>query len=258
MGGRFGESIRTGYNSSMSTEHVPNLTAEDLTATAPVVVRPPVDLHSGDRMTREEFHRLYERTPEGFKAELIGGIVYVASPVSLSHGQPHLLLGSVLAAYESRTPGVEASDNTTVLLGDREQPQPDLILRIRPEWGGQSASTEEDYIQDAPELVIEIAYSSRAIDLHAKKDDYTRYGVKEYLVGSVRDEKIYWFDLAAGKELAPDANGIYRIGVFPGLWINGPAVLAHDHAQLMATLEEGLATPEHAAFVEHLKSQRMK
>ena len=32
-------------------------------------------------MNREEFHRLYEQTPEGFKAELIGGIVYVASPL---------------------------------------------------------------------------------------------------------------------------------------------------------------------------------
>ena len=43
-------------------------------------------LHSGDRLSREEFHRIYEQMPEDFKAELIGGIVYVASPMRLPHG----------------------------------------------------------------------------------------------------------------------------------------------------------------------------
>ena len=40
-------------------------------AAAPRPVFSPVDeveLHTGDRMTREEFHRIYERTPEKFKA----------------------------------------------------------------------------------------------------------------------------------------------------------------------------------------------
>ena len=32
-----------------------------------------MELHTGDRMNREEFHRAYLQTPEGFKAELIGG-----------------------------------------------------------------------------------------------------------------------------------------------------------------------------------------
>jgi Uma2 family endonuclease len=220
--------------------------------------RPPVELYSGDRMSREEFHRIYETAPEDFKAELIGGTVYVASPLKLAHGEPHLLLGVALVAYVSRTPGVQASDNTSVVLGENAEPQPDLLLRILPEYGGQSSTTKDDYIKGPPELVIEVAHSSQAVDLHDKKDDYARHGVREYLVVCVREQLLRWFDLVAEEELQPNAASIYRIQTFPGLWINSPALLAHDYAALMKTLEEGLASPEHAAFVEQLANRRVK
>ncbi len=226
----------------------------------PVVVvpprRPPVELYSGDRMSREEFHRIYETAPEDFKAELIGGTVYVATPLKLAHGEPHLLLGVVLVAYVSRTPGVQASDNTTVVLGEEAEPQPDLLLRILPEYGGQSSTTKDDYIKGPPELVIEVAHSSQAVDLHDKKEDYARHGVREYLVVCIREQQLRWFDLIAGEELQPDKASIYRIHTFPGLLINGPALLAHDYASLMRTLEEGLASTEHAAFVAQLAARR--
>src|SRR5688572_32911518 len=91
---------------------------------SPATGRP--ELHSGDHMTREEFHRIYSQMPEDFRAELVGGVVYVASPLKRRHGKTHMLLRSVFAAYEGATPGVDASDNTTVLLGDESEPQPDL------------------------------------------------------------------------------------------------------------------------------------
>lgn len=54
---------------------------------APSIPIPP--LESGDspletlreRLTCAEFERRYEATPEKFKAELIEGVVYLASPV---------------------------------------------------------------------------------------------------------------------------------------------------------------------------------
>ncbi len=218
--------------------------------------RPPVELYNGDRMSREEFHRIYEGAPEDFKAELIGGTVYVASPLKLAHGEPHLLMGVALVAYSSRTPGVQTSDNTTVVLGVEAEPQPDLLLRVLPEYGGQSSTTESDYVKGAPELIVEIAHSSRAVDLHDKKNDYGRHGVREYLVVCVREQELKWFDLPAGTELSPDKAGIFHIQNFPGLWINGPALLAHEYQKLMQTLEEGLATPEHATFVKQLADRR--
>lgn len=47
-------------------------------------------LESGDRLTRPEFERRYAAAPQIKKAELIEGIVYVASPLRHEqHGRPH-------------------------------------------------------------------------------------------------------------------------------------------------------------------------
>jgi hypothetical protein len=93
--------------------------------------------------------------------------------------------------------------------------------------------------------------------MHAKKKDYERYGVRD-LVHCVTEKELHWFDLAAGTELQSDAAGVCRIENFPGLWINGPALLAHEYPKLMKTLDEGLATSEHAAFVRQLAQRRAK
>jgi hypothetical protein len=215
------------------------------------------ELHSGDRMTREEFHRIYEMMPENFRAELIGGIVYVSSPLSLRHATNHLPLGSLFFAYEANTPGVQAGDNATVFLGDDGEPQPDLFLRILPEFGGQSRTTENDYIKGAPELLSEIANSSLSIDLHAKRKEYARHGVLEYLVLCVKEKQLRWFDLRADEELEIDADGICRVRTFPGLWINVKALVAKSR-QLHETLFEGLASAEHTAFVKKLASHQSK
>jgi len=213
------------------------------------------ELQTGDRMTREEFHRLYEQTPPGFKAELIGGVVYVPSPLKWRHGTVHPMLGTVFCAYTGYTPGTEAGDNTTILLGEEGEPQPDLYLRILPEYGGQSHTTADEYVGGAPELIAEIAQSSRSIDLHAKLLDYARYGVKEYLVVCLRERRLRWFDLPTDEELRPDPDGVFRLRTFPGLWVHAAALLDRDYHQLMNTLQAGLATPEHAAFVAQLAAR---
>lgn len=213
-------------------------------------------LESGDQLTQAEFHRLYQQTPEDFRAELIGGIVYVASPLRRRHGVEHLTLGSTIYTYMSATPGVEAGDNATVLLGDDAEPQPDLYLRILSEYGGQSQVSGDDYIVGPPELIIEIAHSTRAIDLHAKHACYRQYGVREYLVVCLAENEIRWFDLTVDDERHAETDRIVRIHTFPGLWIDVAALFAGDAAQLLATLQTGLATPEHAAFVTRLCEAR--
>jgi Uma2 family endonuclease len=242
----------------MSTDHI-----YDATTGQPLLSRLPVgsywgDLNSGDEMSLEEFHRVYEQSPEDFKAELIGGVVYVASPVRISHGQPHGQLGALLVTYRGHTPGVEVCDNTTVILGQDSEVQPDLLLRILPEFGGQTRTSKEDFVDGPPEFVAEVAVTSRSVDLNAKRRQYARYGVREYLVWCVKEQQFRWLDLPAAKELQADADGVIRSRVFPGLWIDGPALLAYDHAKALQTLVAGLATPEHTAFVKQLPSRRSK
>jgi Uma2 family endonuclease len=167
-----------------------------------------------------------------------------------------MLPGALLTLYEGRTPGTEAADNTTVLLGDEGEPQPDLFLRILPEFGGQSKTTRKDYVKGAPELVLEIAHSSRAIDLHLKRHDYERYDVLEYLVLCLQERQIRWFDLREKRELSADAERILRIRTFPGLWIDHDAVVTKDIQRAIGVLERGLATPDHEAFVKELAAAR--
>lgn len=206
-------------------------------------------------MTRQEFHEIYSQMPESVRAELIGGTVYVASPLKLPHGKSDPLLITLFTSYAGMTPGTEVCSDTTILLGDDAEPQPDVFLRILPEYGGQSHTTDDEYVPGAPELVSEIAHSSRAIDLGAKRSDYARYGVLEYVVLSLQELRVYWFDLRQDRELAPEADGILKIQTFPGLWIDRDGLLARDYQRMINTLNQGLATDAHARFVAELASR---
>ena len=104
---------------------------------------------------------------------------------------------------------------------------------------------------------MEIAASSAAYDLHDKRRVYQRSGVQEYLALQVYEQEATWFVLREGvyEALPADAADILRSEVFPGLWLNAPAFWAGDLATVLATLQEGLASPEHTAFVAQLNSQ---
>jgi Uma2 family endonuclease len=209
-------------------------------------------LESGDRLTRAEFERRYEATPETFKAELIEGVVYVASPVRAFHGTPHAALVTWLGVYWAATPGVSTADNTTTRLDLDNEPQPDALLRI--ETGGTSTISADGYIEGAPELVAEIATSSAAIDLGAKMNAYRRNGVKEYLVWQTFENRFSWFRWQREEFvlIEPDAGGMIRSSVFPGLWLLLPALLEGRMMDVLNSLQVGLASPEHQAFVQDL------
>ena len=72
---------------------------------------------------------------------------------------------------------------------------PDVLLRIEPQAGGQSRVGDDDYLEGAPELIVEIAASSAAYDLHDKLRVYRRNGVREYVVWRVHDRQLDWFAL---------------------------------------------------------------
>src|SRR5262245_50115440 len=82
-------------------------------------------LKDGDRMTQEEFHRRYEAYPEHVKIELVGGVVYVATPMKRPHGVTSPALCLVLGVYQAQTPGVELAGDMTAILGEKSEPQPD-------------------------------------------------------------------------------------------------------------------------------------
>jgi Uma2 family endonuclease len=215
-------------------------------------------LVNGERMKQPEFHRRYQAYPKHEKWELIGGVVYMASPLRRPHGLYHPELSGVLWLYSHATAGTEVLDNVTTILGEESEPQPDLELRILPAYGGQSRETEDDYVQGGPELVVEIAHSTRNIALGDKLTDYRTAGVAEYLVLCVEEQEIRWHLLRTRRMLRPDRQGIYRSRVFPGLWIDGPALLARDSGRLIEVVQQGLASGEHGRFVKRLQKEWRK
>ena len=212
----------------------------------------------GDYLTRPEFERRYRAHPEIKKAELIEGIVYMSSPVRADrHGDPHFVMIGWLALYQAATPGVRGSDNATLRLDFLNEPQPDIILRLDPSLGGRARLDADGYLEGAPELIVEIAASSASYDLNQKKAVYARHGIQEYLAVLTLEQDVAWFVLRDDgyQRLQPDADGILRSQIFPGLWLQPAAIWANDLTMMLGVLQQGLIAPEHVAFVESLKAQ---
>ena len=175
-------------------------------------------LENGDRLIRPEFERRYNAMPEIRKAELIEGVVYMASPLRFRpHAKPHADLIGWLWTYKITTPQLEMGIEPTVRLDIDNEPQPDGVLLISQESGGNSTLSEDGYLEGSPELIVEIAASSAAIDLGDKKRAYRRNGLQEYIVWQVFEQKMDWFRLQDGDyiSLMPNEQGVICSVVFP-------------------------------------------
>ncbi len=214
-------------------------------------------LRNGDRLTRDEFERRFDATPDLRRAELIEGRVYVSPPASYDdHGRPHGHIVTLLGTYSAGTPGTGVAAEGSVRLDLDNMPQPDGFLLILPSHGGQARIGADDYVEGAPELVVEVAATSANYDLHEKLQVYRRNGVREYVVWRTFDRAFDYFILRRS-QYAPHAqtDGVFRSEVFPGLWLDTAALLRGDLAAALATLNVGLAAPEHAAFVDQLEAR---
>ena len=198
-------------------------------------------LENGDRLNRIEFERRYTASNIK-KAELIEGLVHVASPLRFTpHAEPHARILTWLGTYQSMVAKLAVGIEPTVRLDEDNEPQPDAVLfRL----GGNAQIDEDGYITGAPELVVEIAASTVSYDLHAKKRVYERNGVKEYIVWRTLDREIDWFILENGKyvKLTPDDAGVIHSRAFDGLRLNIKAILNGDMAVVLHSLSGSCST----------------
>ena len=229
-------------------------TAELIRNSARSRVAPP-PLENGARLTSREFLLRYEAMPELKKAELVKGIVYMGSPVSTEHSRSDSVIQTWLGTYAALTPGVACYPNTTVILGPANTPQPDACLCLQPGRGGQTRINEKKYLVGPPELIAEVAVSSESIDLGDKLESYAMAGVREYLVWRTLEPGFDWFVLEDVEyvPVKPDARGLIRSRGFPGLVLDVNALLAHDGAKVLATLQRGIASAAHRTFVASLR-----
>ncbi|MBM3835377.1 MAG: Uma2 family endonuclease [Verrucomicrobia bacterium] len=218
-------------------------------------------MESDDRLTRTEFERRYKARPHIKKAELIEGVVHMPSSAKIKrHGVPQSGIVGWLLFYAAHTPGVQVGDNATVRLDLDNEPQPDAILRILPEAGGQSSDSTDDYVEGAPEFPAEVASSSASCDLHQKKNAYRRNRVLEYLVWITGEQRLFWWGLRDEQymPLGPDENGLIKSAVFPGVWLDVAALWRKDFARVLECVGQGVASKEHAEFVARLDQALQK
>ena len=217
------------------------------------IALPPL-LHEGDRLDGQEFLHRWEAMPELKRAELIDGVVFMASPVALDHSTTHHDVNTWIGLYRGATPGCQAGTDGTWVMGPKDMPQPDIFLRILPAFGGQSTDAGK-YAAGAPELIVEVSGSSLSRDLGIKLDLYRRAGVREYLTVQLQPRAVIWRQLARSRyrEIPADEDGVLRSRIFPGLWLDAQAL---SKGKLAGAAERGLASPEHGAFVRRLTLAR--
>ena len=155
------------------------------------------------------------------------------------------------------TPGLEAASNCSLRLDHDNETQPDLVLRL-PTTLGHSWVSADDFLEGAPELVVDVVATRASYALHQKLHVYRRRGVAEYLVHRVDDGVVDWFVLRDGayERQEPDARGQLHSTVFPGLSLDLAALLRGDLLGLRAVVEAAVAAagPSHAALVHKLRA----
>ena len=124
------------------------------------------------RFTVEDYHRLVDAgvLGEDDRVELLDGDLVVMAPIS----GPHRGVVDWLAMFftDARQGRYNVGVQNPVLLNDRSEPQPDVVL-YRPALRNAHPKPDDIF------LLVEVATSSLAYDLGAKLEAYARAGICE-------------------------------------------------------------------------------
>lgn len=191
-----------------------------------------------DLVTFETFCDLVE---DGQKADLIDGVIYMASPDSKKANSLNLFLGNLLDGYI----GAKEIDGDVFIsryacrITDVRAPEPDVGY-VRPE---RIHLLHETYMEGGPDIAVEIvARDSRTRDYSEKRDLYETAGVQEYWIIDPLQKQTTFLRLQIGvyEEMALEGN-IFRSEVLPGFWLNTDWLLSRKVPKAYKCLQEILA-----------------
>ena len=166
------------------------------------------------------FEEFCEWIPEGLKADLIEGVIYVASPDNIKHHNIAMFLNLLIRGYLRRRKikGHTFGFRIAFRLGDTEGPEPDLAY-LAPEHSDRICET---YIDGPPDLAVEIiSPDSIERDYRKKRKQYERAGVREYWIIDPLEERTTCYRLGStGKYKEARAQaGKMQSHVIPGFWV---------------------------------------
>ena len=164
-----------------------------------------------------------EALPDGQRAELIDGYIYMMSSPTFAHqiiaGSLHHRILSHLEAHNGKCTPIMAPF-TVYLDGKKSKKhwcEPDVYVVC------DKKKIHDDAVYGAPDWIIEIASpSSLSKDLVKKPEAYQRYGVKEYWCINPMDKSLYvWLfsdDLSLSKctfsdEISPSLYPDFKVKI---------------------------------------------
>ena len=177
-----------------------------------------------DRVSFEEFCWL---VPDGQKADLIDGVIYIAPPDSLRAND---LTGFVYRLFEGFVEargfgGKVFFSRYACRLSEFRAPEPDVGYVC----AERVALAEHGGLRGAPDIAVEVvSRESRHRDYDDKRRIYEEAGVSEYWIVDPIQHRVEFLVLEEGRyRLAPlEENRLFRSRALPGFWIDVDWLLA--------------------------------
>ncbi len=176
-------------------------------------------------ITVDQFVELVE---DGQKADLLDGMICMASPDSRAAAEVNAFLTSLLCLFvQERGLGQIYGPRSAFRLAETYAPEPDLAFVPRDRlhlWEGA-------VFKGAPDLAIEIiAPDSVNRDTVVKRDVYERAGVDEYWMVNLLDARCTFLRLDGKtyRDVTPEAGALFRSEAVPGFWLDPAWLFAEE------------------------------
>jgi Uma2 family endonuclease len=166
------------------------------------------------------FEQFCDRIPEGMKADLIDGVIYVASPDNIQHHDLYVWVMIVLMRFlkKRKIKGRVFGSRVAFRLDDENGPEPDLAY-ICPE---RIHLIKKTYVNGPPDWALEIVSpSSIERDYSKKRLQYESAGVREYWIIDPLEQRMTCYRLGKNgkyKEVR-SRDGKIHSPVIPGFWV---------------------------------------
>jgi Uma2 family endonuclease len=157
---------------------------------------------------------------EDQKADLIDGVVYMASPESTDANDLFLWLSTVIYGYvERKQLGYVFSSRVAFRLDERNGPEPDIAVVL----SEHADRINRGRVVGPPDLAVEIV-SPESIerDYQKKRKQYQRAGVPEYWIIDEDEQRILLLRLDARRKYGEvrARRGLYHSEILPGFYLD--------------------------------------
>jgi Uma2 family endonuclease len=167
--------------------------------------------------TYEDFCALIR---EDQKADLIDGVIYMASPANTDANDLFCWLLTIMNVYaEEKRLGHFFGSRVACRLDDHNAPEPDILF-VREE---HSDRIHRGGVEGAPDLVIEIVSpDSVERDYEKKRKQYQRFKVPEYWIIDEKEKSVLLLrrNRHGRYQEIPPRRGIFRSEGLTGFWLD--------------------------------------